>query len=75
MNKKEISLYFNKYCRFKLRSGKEVFGVIWENSEGNSVTHYFASAVDHAKIQEKNKKPAEVTTPVNIDEIIIAELL
>ncbi len=29
-----LKAYFNQPCRFKLRSGKEVFGVIWsENGE------------------------------------------
>jgi len=80
MNRKDIATYFDKYCRFKLRSGKEVYGVIWENAQGEMVEHYFASAVERDKFKHAEQVNdidtcEKIKTPVNIDEIIDAQQL
>ena len=80
MDIQQISNYINRYCMFKLRSGKTVYGIIWENAHGNKVEHYFASAVAREKYiraeQLRDYETCEkIKTPVNIDEIVIAELL
>mgnify|MGYP000878039472 CR=1 FL=1 len=43
MDLSRIRPYAHKHCRFKLRSGKEVFGVIWEVEAGDEHKLFFAS--------------------------------
>jgi hypothetical protein len=80
MDTTQISSFIDKYCRFKLRSGKEVYGVIWKNAVGNQVTHYFASAVERTRYKKAEALHDEETcekikVPVNIDEIVTVEPL
>ncbi|MEW6468636.1 MAG: hypothetical protein AB1458_06910 [Bacteroidota bacterium] len=80
MDIQQLSNYINRYCRFKLRSGKVVYGIIWQNADGNKVEHYFASAVEREKyIRAEEIRDYEtcqkIKTPVDIDEIVIAEPL
>ena len=80
MDSIQLSNYIDKYCRFKMRSGKEVYGVIWRNSEGNKVMHYFASVVARMKYKKAeqlrdNKACEELKVPVDIEEIVDAEPL
>lgn len=80
MEQTQFSKFINRYCRFKLRSGKEVFGIIWENAEGNKVIHYFASALERKRIAEAEmvndlKTVEQHRVKVNIEEIIAAEPL
>ncbi len=72
-------LHYNELpCRFKLRSGKEVFGVIWEAVKQDRVVHYFSSAI--GRIRYKNAERLndieacqKLVTEVNLDEIVFAE--
>ena len=80
MDSIQLSNYIDKYCRFKLRSGKEVYGVIWQNAEGNKVIHYFASAVGRLKYkraeqQHDNKTCEELKVQVDIEDIVTVEPL
>lgn len=47
MNEKKLERFYHQHCRFKLQSGREVFGVIWEeeNEVNNEVV--FSSVKDH----------------------------
>ena len=47
MNETKLERFYHQHCRFKLQSGREVFGVIWEeeNEENNEVV--FSSVKDH----------------------------
>lgn len=51
----EIQAYFNHHCRIKLRSGKEVFGVLWEEMNETERAIYFASNVEHKKLMSRRK--------------------
>lgn len=78
MDSIQLSNYIDRYCRFKLRSGKEVYGVIWKNAEGNQVMHYFASAVERlrykmAEQQHDDETCEKIKTPVDIEEIVTVE--
>lgn len=80
MDSFQLSKFIDKYCRFKLRSGKEVYGVIWKNAEGNKVMHYFASAVERIRYKKAEQQHDDLTcekikVPVNIEDIVIAEAL
>ncbi|MBI2271730.1 MAG: hypothetical protein HYU69_15420 [Bacteroidetes bacterium] len=80
MKRIDILTYGEQPCKFRLRSGKEVFGVIWETMKQDTVVHYFASAVErmrYKKAEANNDVEAckNLITEVNIDEIVSAEPL
>ncbi len=80
MEAREIQTFFEKHCKFKLRSGKEIFGVIWEVENGRSKEHYFASIFNHRlyKKAQRNNEYVEVERlmyTVNLDEIVHVERL
>lgn len=55
-----IRPYANKHCKFKLRSGKEVFGVIWEVEVTGQRKLFFASIRDYERLQHDPQKPVSV---------------
>lgn len=57
MNYNDLQLFFNHHCKIKLRSGKEVFGVLWEELNEADRAIYFASYIEHKKqfAQAENK--------------------
>lgn len=38
------SLILKKHCRFRLRSGREVFGIIWDIKMNGKTKYFFTSA-------------------------------
>lgn len=66
----------HRHCRFKLRGGKEVFGVVWEVETGEGAdtgTHlFFASIRDYERLI--NGASAHVV-PITPGEILAAERL
>ena len=67
MDLSRIRPYAHKHCRFKLRSGKEVFGVIWEVETNEtrpdnvpSKHLFFASVRDYERLQNEPNKPVSV---------------
>ena len=52
----ELQRYFNHHCRIKLRSGKEVFGVLWEEMNSTDKAICFASYIEHKKMMSKRKQ-------------------
>src|SRR5690606_9663089 len=53
MDFSHIRQFAHKHCRFKLRSGKEVFGVVWEvETPGRSDAKrlFFASVRDYERL-------------------------
>ncbi len=77
MGADKLQLFLNQHCRFILRSGKEVFGVIWKvQSQGNTDEYYFSSISDHErylKIQDPEVIDNKMT--LNLDDVILAERL
>ena len=69
-----IRPYVNKHCRFKLRSGKEVFGVIWEVESLEKRTLFFASIGDYERLQRDPQKPVSVIA-LRPEEIVHVESL
>ena len=72
--------FTNKHCRFKLRSGKEVFGVVWEvestdhSGNGQDIKRlFFASISDYERLLHYGK-PVHLI-PLQPDEIVWAESL
>ncbi|MBI4946257.1 MAG: hypothetical protein HY840_07640 [Bacteroidetes bacterium] len=80
MDRNEFLPYNDTPCKFKLRGGKEVFGVVWENSYGDRLMHYFSTAADRMryKIAEQiNDRMTceQLKTPVELEDIVLAEPL
>ncbi len=61
--------FTHKHCRFKLKSGREVYGVIWEVESGDSCRLYFASVRDYELLQHDPAQPISIV-PVQADEIV-----
>ena len=67
-------------CKFKLRGGREVFGVIWENSYGNELVHFFSTTAERVRYkmaEQRNDRLAceRLKTPVVLEDIVLAEPL
>ena len=80
MERTEFMQYNDTPCKFKLRGGKEVFGVIWENTYGSELMHFFSTAADRLryKIAEQvNDRTAceKLKTPVELQDVVLAEPL
>lgn len=71
MELSRIRPFANKHCKFKLRSGKEVFGVIWEVDNGNTKRLFFSSVNDYERLQH-NSTPVNVI-PLQPEEIVHVE--
>ncbi|MFZ1686058.1 MAG: hypothetical protein WAU70_01460 [Flavobacteriales bacterium] len=71
MELSRIRPFTNKHCKFKLRSGKEVFGVIWEVDNGSTKRLFFSSVNDYERLQH-NSTPVNVI-PLQPEEIVHVE--
>ena len=60
MERPDIRELYHTHCRFKLRSGKEVFGVVWEVDTGGVQRIYFASVRDYERLQLEPHVPVNV---------------
>jgi hypothetical protein len=69
MDKREIQKIINKHCRFKLRSGKEIFGVMWKKDAEPDL--YFATYAELMRAESKNDFLSG--SKVNIEEVLSAE--
>lgn len=73
MTKTDLSTYYHRHCRMRMRSGKEVFGVLWED-ELDTNKLYFASRSAHLAYQaslgslrsEAFLPPADIVNPEDI---------
>ncbi|MFT3884624.1 MAG: hypothetical protein QM724_04085 [Flavobacteriales bacterium] len=74
MESARILDFAHEHCRFKLRSGKEVYGVIWEVEVNDSKRLFFASIRDYERSQHDPMRPIEVT-PFPVEEIVHVERL
>ena len=77
----EINEYLTQECRFRLKGGKEIYGVIWgEENNREPFQYFFASAYEHRLyLQAKANDEAEICRsiryPVNPEDIIMVEKL
>lgn len=72
MELSRIRPFTHKHCRFKLRSGKEVFGVVWEVESNDEKKLFFASVRDYERLQREQRLPISVMV-LRPDEIMAAE--
>jgi hypothetical protein len=66
MNHSEIESFFNHHCRIKLRSGKEVYGVLWQDLSETDKAIYFASYIAHKKMLAKQKSGSLTEIPLRL---------
>lgn len=71
MTRSEFLAVNDRPCRFKLKSGKEFFGVIWENTADSPPVYFFATMGE--RFDTRNKSNVGVT--VDLDDIVGAELI
>lgn len=76
-----IRSFTHKHCRFKLRNGKEVFGVVWEVETQCATTQehagprlFFASIRDYERLQTMPNEPVSIID-MRPEEIINVERL
>ena len=72
MTQSEFRAYNDQPCRFRLKSGKEVFGVIWEKPQPGNTSYYFASLSERFNHGMRNNA---IGMMISIDDIVGAELL
>ena len=73
MSNSNIGTFLNQHCRFIMRSGREVFGVVWK-VESDTEKYVFSSLSDHQSyLKTKDLTLVENGLQVNIDDIILAE--
>lgn len=73
MSCSELKLYYDRPCRFKLRSGKEVYGVIWAEHD-----QLFFASVEAYKIFSENdliEDERAILTQIAREDILGAELI
>jgi hypothetical protein len=73
----DLQHYFNRHCRLKLKSGKEVFGVLWGDDFNNDKL-FFASNVDHKAYRQAIElkqldRASRLPQEVNPEEIIAVD--
>ncbi len=77
----DVSIFMDKPCKFRLRSGKEVYGVIWQELGSRPHEVMFASSGDYLRMQTRQqRKPSyaeleDFAIRLNRDELIAAEIL
>jgi len=80
MDVKRARNYYNKPCRFVLKSGKEVFGVIWEGNNGLKGEHYFASSGEYLLFKDAERENdmetcEKIKSKVDVEEFVSAEYI
>lgn len=69
MNYLKIQSLFHHHCKIKLRSGKEVFGVVWKNLSDTDKAIYFASYIEHKKLMAE-----KLSSSNNYDKLLKLEI-
>ncbi len=75
----ERSIFKNfekRHCRFKMKSGKEVFGIMWEESStDNKFRYYFSSSGDYQRLKNRLQTALYAIYPLDLNEIVYAEVI
>lgn len=69
MTSHEFNTINDRPCRFKMKSGKEVFGVIWESPRGTE-NFFFATLSER-----NNPRQNGIGILINLEDVVGAELL
>jgi hypothetical protein len=55
MERNEFLSYNDTLCKFTLKGGKKVFGIIWENEYGNELIYFFSTAAERVRFKTAEK--------------------
>jgi|TARA_B110000483_G_scaffold178598_1_gene211194 hypothetical protein len=69
---------FNEHCRFKLKSGKEIYGIIWQVNIEDEPAYFFTSASQKEKIEASENRLEmikELGFELDINEVLMSENL
>ena len=69
---------FNEHCRFKLKSGKEVYGIIWQVNVEGAPAYFFTSASQKDKIETSENRLdliQELGFELDINDVVMSENL
>lgn len=69
---------FNEHCRFKLKSGKEVYGIIWQVNVEDVPGYFFTSASQKEKIETSENRLEmlqELGFELDINDVLMSENL
>lgn len=69
-----IREFMHAHCRFRLRSGREIFGVVWEAGANGNERLHFATIGEYERSRREPGRPLEAT-PMAPEEILLAERL
>ncbi|HTL81046.1 MAG TPA: hypothetical protein VL651_05050 [Bacteroidia bacterium] len=69
MTRSEFLNINDQPCRIKLRSGNEVFGVIWEKNQPGGAQYYFST------LNERYNRLNAIGMLVQLEDIVGAEIL
>ncbi len=74
MGLSELQAFYNEHCRFKLKSGREVFGVIWQVKTPQDDKLVFASVQDYKRAMSGASDAAQLID-LGPDDIVWAQRL
>lgn len=75
MQSLDLRFYVESPCRFILKSGREVFGRIFETKAKSTNEYYFASNGEFMKWKKSSTKKATVGIKIQVDDIVYAEII
>ena len=75
MGQSELQALYNHHCRFKLRSGREVYGVIWEVNTPNERSLYFASVQEYKRVMSGDRPERASAVPLRPDDIMWGQMI
>jgi len=73
MTRSEFSFFNDLPCRFKLKSGKEFFGVIREQSTGDSYRYYFETLGE--RLRRRYRPSENLGQLIELEDVVGAEHL
>ena len=59
-----------------MKSGKEVYGIIWEENESeNNFNYYFSSSSDYQRLKNRLQSALYAIYKLDLNEVIFAEVI
>ncbi|MBN4062086.1 MAG: hypothetical protein COA57_12520 [Flavobacteriales bacterium] len=76
----ELSLLYDTPCKFKLKGGKEIYGVVWEAPTKKEREFYFASSgayqrIKKAECENNSDTLKQLKMKVDINDFVTAQPL
>ena len=71
----DLTAFLEKPCRLRLRSGREVYGVLWRGVNALPNKFFFASNGDFSRLRSSKERPERDAHMLDRDDIIAAELM